>query len=142
MRLFVTRADLTQADAGAAAYDDYIAVETDPAKKAKAEMDKALMLFDAGASDKAIVEFKKILDAQPQNVDALYGMGIAEISVGYANSDKAKLQEGVNYLQQFVDKAPDTHRFKSEAKATLAELKSTENVVPEKTTPAQRRKRP
>ena len=133
MRLFVTKADLTQADAGAAAYDDYLAVETDPAKKSKAQMDKAQMLFDAGASDKAIVEFKKILDAQPDNADALYGMGIAEISVGYANNDKAKLQDGVNYLQQFVDKAPDTHRFKSEAKATLAELKSTENVVPEKT---------
>ncbi|PYS40793.1 MAG: hypothetical protein DMF71_12505 [Acidobacteria bacterium] len=140
MRLFVTKAKPTQADAGAAAFDDYIAVETDPAKKAKAQMDKAQMLFDAGSSDKAIVEFKKILETQADNVDALYGMGIAEISIGYANSDKVKLQEGVNYLQQFVDKAPDTHRFKSEAKATLAELKSTENVVPEKTTrPARKR---
>jgi hypothetical protein len=81
-----------------------------------------------------MVEFKKILDAQPDNVDALYGMGVSEISVGYAGSDKAKLQEGVNYLQQFVDKAPDTHRYKSEAKATLTELKNTESVVPEKTT--------
>ncbi len=141
MRLFVTKADPSQADAGAAAFDDYIAVETDPAKKAKAQMDKAQTLFDAGAADKAIVEFKKILDAQPDNVDALYGMGIAEISVAYGASDKVKMQEGVNYLQQFVDKAPDGHRYKAEAKATLAELKSTENVVPEKTTPT-RRKRP
>ena len=139
-RLFVTKVDPSQAEAGAAAFDDYIAVETDPAKKSKAQMDKAQMLFDAGSSDKAIVEFKKILETQADNVDALYGMGIAEISIGYANSDKVKLQEGVNYLQQFVDKAPDTHRFKSEAKATLAELKSTENVVPEKTTrPARKR---
>jgi len=142
MRLFVTKADQAQADAGSAAFDDYIAVETDPAKKAKAEMDKAQMLFDAGAADKAIVEFKKILDAQPDNVDALYGMGIAEISVAYGASDKAKMQEGVNYLQQFVDKAPDTHRYKSEAKATLAELKNTEKVVPEKTNAPPRRKRP
>jgi uncharacterized protein YlxP (DUF503 family) len=141
MRLFATKADASQADAAGAAFDDYIAVETDPAKKARAQMDQAQTLFDAGAADKAIVEFKKILDVQPDNVDALYGMGIAEISVAYAASDKAKMQEGVNYLQQFVDKAPDTHRYKAEAKATLAELKSTENVVPEKTTPP-RRKRP
>lgn len=140
-RLFVTKVDLSQADAGAAAFDDYIAVETDAAKKAKAQMDKAQLLFDAGAADKAIVEFKKILDAQPDNVDALYGIGIAEISVAYVDKDKAKMQEGVNYLQQFVDKAPDTHKYKAEAKATLAELKSTESVVPEKTAPA-RRKRP
>jgi tetratricopeptide (TPR) repeat protein len=142
MRLFVTKVDLTQAEAGGAAYDDYLAVETDPAKKSKAQMDKAQMLFDAGASEKAIVEFKKILDAQPDNADALYGMGIAEISVGYSNNDKAKLQEGVNYLQQFVDKAPDTHRFKSEAKATLAELKNTEKVVPDRKPVAPGRKRP
>src|SRR5438128_7660832 len=33
MRLFVTKADPTQADAGANAFQEYIAVETDPAKK-------------------------------------------------------------------------------------------------------------
>lgn len=143
MRLFVTKVDPTQADAGAKAFEEYMAIETDPAKKAKAQIDLAQMLFDAGAADRAMVEFKKILDTQPGNVDALYGMGIAEISAGYAASDKVKLQEGVNYLQQFVDKAPDTHRYKAEAKATLEELKNTEKVVPEKTTkPAGRGKRP
>jgi len=134
MRLFVTKVDPSQADAGATAFQEYMAVETDPAKKAKAQIDLAQMLFDAGAADKAVVEFKKILDAEPGNVDALYGMGIAEISLGYGANDKVKLQEGVNYLQQYVDKAPDSHRYKAEAKATLAELKNTENVVPEKTT--------
>ena len=134
MRLFVTKVDPTQADAGATAFQEYMAVEPDAAKKAKAQLDLAQMLFDAGAADKAVVEFKKILDAQPDNVDALYGMGIAEISQGYGANDKAKIQEGVNYLQQYVDKAPDTHRYKAEAKATLAELKNTEKVVPEKTT--------
>jgi tetratricopeptide (TPR) repeat protein len=142
MRLFVTKVDPTQADAGVTAFQEYMAAEPDAAKKAKAQIDLAQMLFDAGAADKAVVEFKKILDAQPDNIDALYGMGIAEISQGYGANDKAKLQEGVNYLQQYVDKAPDTHRYKAEAKATLAELKSTENVVPEKTTKPGTRKRP
>jgi tetratricopeptide (TPR) repeat protein len=123
------------------AFQDYIAVEPDPVKKAKAQFDLAQMLFDAGAADKAIVEFKKILGVEPDNVDALYGVGIAEISSGYAATDKAKLQEGVNDLQRFVDKAPDSHKYKADAKATLAELKNTESVVPVKTTPA-RRKRP
>ena len=143
MRFYVTKVDPTKAEEGVTAFQEYMAVETDPAKKAKAQLDMAQMLLDSGAADKAIVEFKKILDAQPDNIDALYGMGVSEISVGYAGSDKAKLQEGVNYLQQFVDKAPDTHRYKSEAKATLAELKNTESVVPEKTnTKPGNRKRP
>jgi len=133
MRLFVTKVDQTQVDAGITAFQEYMAAEPDATKKAKAQLDLAQMLFDAGAADKAVVEFKKILDVQPDNIDALYGMGIAEISQGYGASDKAKLQEGVNYLQQYVDKAPDTHRYKAEAKATLAELKNTEKVVPEKT---------
>jgi len=142
MRFFVTKVDPTKSDDGITAYQEYMAVETDAAKKAKAQLDMAQMLLDAGAADKSMVEFKKILDAQPDNVDALYGMGVSEISVGYAGNDKAKLQEGVNYLQQFVDKAPDTHRYKSEAKATLTELKNTESVVPEKTTKPGTRKRP
>lgn len=142
MRFFVTKVDPMKVDDGMSAYQEYMTVETDAAKKAKAHLDMAQMLLDAGAADKSMVEFKKILDAQPDNVDALYGMGVSEISVGYAGNDKAKLQEGVNYLQQFVDKAPDTHRYKSEAKATLTELKNTESVVPEKTTKPGTRKRP
>jgi hypothetical protein len=42
-----------------------------------------------------------------------------------------------------VNVAPDTHKFKNDAKAVLAELKSTENVTPEKTaTKPGTRKRP
>jgi tetratricopeptide (TPR) repeat protein len=138
MRLFVTKADATQADAAAAAFQDYIAVETDAAKKSKAQLDLAQMLLDAGAGDKAFAEFQKILTQRPDDPDANLGAGLALFSTG----DKAKYQEAANYLQHFVDKAGDDHKFKADAKAILAELKSTEKVVPEKTTPATRRKRP
>ena len=137
MRLFVTKADATQADAGAAAFEDYIAVETDAAKKSKAQLDLAQMLLDAGAGDKAFTEFKKILAERPDDPDANLGAGLSLFSTG----DKAKYQEAANFLQHFVDKAGDDHKFKADAKAILAELKSTENVVPEKTAPP-RRKRP
>lgn len=135
MRLFVTKADASQADAGVAAFQDYIAVETDPAKKSKAQLDMAQMLLDSGSGDKAFVEFQKILTDKPDDPDANLGAGLSLFSTG----DKTKFQEAANYLQHFVDKAPDTHRFKTDAKAVLAELKSTENVVPEKTPPRRRR---
>jgi tetratricopeptide (TPR) repeat protein len=138
MRLYVTKTDPSQADAGVAAFQDYIAIETDPAKKARAQYDMAQMLLDAGAADKAIVEFQKIVAERPDDPDANLGLGLALFSTG----DKAKYQDAANYLQHFVDKAPDTHKFKNDAKAVLAELKSTENVTPEKTTPATRRRRP
>jgi tetratricopeptide (TPR) repeat protein len=136
-RLYVTKGDPTKVDGGMAAFQDYIAVEPDPVKKAKAQFDLAQMLLDAGAGDKAYAEYQKILAAQPDDADANLGAGLALFSSG----DKTKYQEAANYLQHFVDKAPDTHKFKNDAKAILAELKSTENVVPVKTTPA-RRKRP
>ncbi len=137
MRLFVTKADPLQADAAAAAFQDYIAVETDAAKKSKAQLDMAQMLLDAGAGDKAFAEFQKIIGNRPDDPDANLGAGLALFSTG----DKTKYQEAANYLQHFVDKALDSHKFKADAIAILKELKSTENVVPEKTTPA-RRKRP
>ena len=136
MRLFVSKADGTQADAGLAAFKDYLAVETDPAKKAKAQLDMAQMLLDAGAADKALAEFKAILATTPDSPEANLGAGLAV----YATGDKAKFQEAANFLQRFVEVAPDSNPMKDDAKAILAELKNTENVTPEKTGRPGRRK--
>ena len=136
MRLYVSKADGTQADAGLAAYKDYIAVETDPAKKAKAQLDMAQMLLDAGASDKALAEFKAILAENPNSPEANLGAGLAV----YATGDKAKFQEAANFLQKFVEVAPDTNPMKDDAKAILTELKNSETVPPEKTSKPARKK--
>jgi len=129
MRLFVSKVDPTQAEAGLAAFKDYMAVETDAAKKAKAQLDAAQMLLDSGQADKALAEFQAILSSQPDNPEANLGAGLAI----YAQQDKGKFQDAANYLQHFVDVAPDSNPLKSDAKAILAELKSTEKVVPERT---------
>jgi len=137
MRLFVSKADQTQADAGLAAFKDYIEIETDPAKKAKAQLDMAQMLLDAGAADKALAEFKAVLATTPDSPEANLGAGLAV----YASGDKTKFQEAANYLQKFVEVAPDSNPMKDDAKAILTELKNAENVTPEKTT-TPKRKRP
>jgi tetratricopeptide (TPR) repeat protein len=136
MRLLVTKVDGTQADAALVAFKDYISVETDPVKKAKAQIDAAQMLLDAGAVDKSYAEFHNILETQPDNPDANLGAGLSL----FASGDKTKYQEAANYLQHYVDVAPDTHKFKADAKAILAELKNNEKVVPEKITPTRRRR--
>ena len=137
MRLFVSKADSTQADAGLTAFKEYIAAETDPVKKAKAQLDAAQMLLDAGAVDKSYTEYRAILTTEPDNADANLGAGLSLFATG----DKAKYQEAANFLQHYVDVAPDTHKFKADAKAILTELKNTEKVVPQ-ATPARRRGRP
>ncbi|HSK64099.1 MAG TPA: carboxypeptidase regulatory-like domain-containing protein, partial [Pyrinomonadaceae bacterium] len=136
MRLFVSKVDGTQADAGLAAFKDYMAIETDAAKKAKAQLDAAQMLLDSGAADKALAEFQAVLAKQPDSPEANLGAGLSL----YSAMDKDKYQEAANYLQRFVDVAPDSNPMKDDAKAILAELKSTEKIVPEKPKPAPRRR--
>ena len=141
-RLFVTKVDQSQADLGVTAYQEYLAAETDPVKKAKGQHDLAQMLFDANAFDKALVEYQKILDTNPDDLEALLRSGQALFNIGAINADKAKYQEAANYLAKFVDKAPDTDPLKADAKDILQALKDQENVKPEKMATPARRRRP
>ncbi len=142
MRLFVTKVDPTKVDEGQAAFTEYMTAETDPVRKAKAHHDLAQMLFDANAFEKSLAEYKKILEATPDDTDALVKSGMALFNIGAMNDDKAKYQEAANYLQQFVDKAPDTDKLKDDAKAILENLKSQQNVKAEKAASPARRRRP
>jgi tetratricopeptide (TPR) repeat protein len=128
MRLFVSKADPTQADAGAAAFRDYIAIEPDPAKRAKAHLDMAQMLLDAGEAEPALAEFRAILKTEPNNPRANLGAGLAVYSLG----DRGPFKEAVTYLQHFVDVAPDSDPMKADAKAVLTELRSTQDLPPTK----------
>jgi tetratricopeptide (TPR) repeat protein len=142
-RLFVVKVDQSQAEQGIAAYGEYIAAETDPVKKAKAEHDLAQMLFDANSFDRALVAYQKILESNPDDLNALLRSGQALFNIGALNTDKAKYQEAANYLAKFVEKAPDTDPFKADAKAILDALKDQENVKPEKlATPTRRARKP
>ncbi len=120
------------------AFQEYMAIETDAAKKSKTQIDLALTLQDSNEFELAITEFQKILETDPGNVDALVGIGLSMVNVGYINLDsdpakgKAQLQEAANYLQKFVDLAPDTHKFKEDAKNTIASLKEEQKVAPQK----------
>lgn len=138
MRLFVSKVDPTQGTAGVTAFKDYIAIETDPAKKSKAQLDLAQMLLDSGAADKAFVEYSAILATTPDSAEANLGAGLSL----YAAGDKEKFQDAANYLQKFVEKAPDGHPFKDDAKAILAEMKASENITPEKKGAPPKRPRP
>ncbi len=142
-RLYVTKVDQSKADEGVIAFQEYIAVETDPVKKAKAELDLANMLFDANVFDKALAAYQKILEGNPDNLDALLRSGQALFNIGAINTDKAKYQDAANYLARFVEKAPDTNPYKADAKAILDTLKDQANVKPEKlAAPTRRKARP
>ena len=149
MQYYVKHADPTQVDAGATAMEEYIAAETDPVKKAKAEKQLAQLLFDANALDRAQVEYQKLIAKDANDVDAIANMGLILFNVGSnlelsgkKEEAKVKYQEAANFLQQFVDKAPDTHALKAGAKDVLENLKTQQDVKPEKgVNPTRRRGR-
>jgi tetratricopeptide (TPR) repeat protein len=135
MRLVVKYVDQSKAEEGFAAYQEYIAAETKEPEKKKAQLAAAQLLYDAGQYARAAEEFQKILAADPENIDATLGVGLALFAAG----DKSKFQEAANYLQKFVDKAPADHPLKQSAKESLDYLTTQENVKPQKSTAGKRR---
>ncbi|HZI47884.1 MAG TPA: carboxypeptidase regulatory-like domain-containing protein [Pyrinomonadaceae bacterium] len=145
-RLLV-KTDASQGGAALTAYQEYMAAETDATKKAKAEKDVAQILFDTASDqagfEKALAAYQKILDTTPDDPDALLRSGQILFNIGALNNnDKAKYQEAANYLQRFVEKAPDTNPMKAEAKDLIDALKAQANVTPEKNAAPARRRRP
>ena len=146
MRLLI-KTDPSQGPAALTAYQEYMAAEPDAAKKAKAEKDVAQILFDTASDqagfEKALAAYQKILETTPDDPDALLRSGQILFNIGALNNnDKAKYQEAANYLQRFVDKAPEGNPMKAEAKDLIDALKAQANVTPEKTSTPPRRRRP
>lgn len=119
---------------------EYLSAETDGVKKAQASLAFADLYRVVGDSENAIAGYKKILETSPDDADALAGAGLSLVNLGYMNNDKTKLQEGANMLQRFTSVAPDTHKYKADAVALIETLKKEQNVTPQKSAPAPKRK--
>jgi tetratricopeptide (TPR) repeat protein len=134
-RLIVkTHADPTKGKEAGPIFEQYLAIETDPAAKVTAQLTMGDMMQEMGESQAAIDAYNAVLQTAPDNVDALAGIGFSLVNQGYLTNDKSKFQDGVNYLQKFVGVAPDTNKFKSDAVALIEALKKDQNVTPQKTT--------
>lgn len=117
---------------------EYIAAETDAAKKDSAKLILADVYRVAGDSPNAIAEYRKVLEGSPDNLDAMAGLGLSLVNAGYLNDDKAQLQEGANILQKYATAAPDTHKYKNDAVGLIESLKTDQKIAPQKT-PARRK---
>lgn len=127
-----TKSDTTKGAEAETAFTDYFAVETDAAKKAKAQIVLGDILRDSGNYEKALSAYQAVLQGSPNNPDALVGAGLMLVNIGYVSNDKAKFQEASNYLQKFLSNAPATHPFNDDAKAVIDTLKKEQNVTPQK----------
>jgi len=138
--LFKTNTDNTKVDEALAALREYEAIEKDPAQILKARIGLADAIRESGNSKTPIEIYRKILESNPDNLDAMAGLGLCLVNEGFLSEDKNVMQEGLNILQQFADNAPDTHPLKQSVKSSIEYLKTEQNLTPQKTTrPTKRR---
>lgn len=135
------RVDAAIIEIAKALIPEYLAAETDSARKLTISLVLPDMYRIQGDSENAIAGYKQMLVASPDNPDALVGAGLSLVNLGFINDDKLKLQEGANYLQKFVSVAPDTHKLKVSAADSIKYLKE-QNITPVKSSGPAPKKKP
>ncbi len=127
--------DTTKGTEALTALDEYMAIETDAAKKSQWQLILADALRLAGDAPNAIIAYRKVLETSPENPDALAGLGLSLFSAGagVVPENTAQMQEGLNYMQRFTEVAPETHPLKASVKDAVDYLK-TKQLAPQKTT--------
>lgn len=125
--------DDTKLPIAKAALPEYVAIETDAAKKEEAKLILADVYRVAGDSENAIVAYRQVLEGSPENIDAMAGLGLSLVNQGYVSNNKVQLQEGANVLQKFASMAPATNKYKDDALGLIETLKKEQNVTPVKT---------
>lgn len=124
--------DTSKAAEAKVAFDEYLAIEPDAAKKAKAQINLGDILREGNDSDNAIIAYKVALVNSPDNPDALAGLGLSLFNSGVIADNKEQKQEGLNYMQRFAEVAPDNHPLKVSVREAVEYLKTQDKLTPEK----------
>ncbi len=109
-------------DAAVKAIQEYVAAETDSAKKDKAQAGLALAMLQSGKIQESAAVSQQILASNPNNLDAMFVYALA------LASDETKFKEAREAFQRFIAKAPDTDPRKQQALDTIEGLKPAQNT--------------
>lgn len=137
--LVLTKSDASKSAEAKTAFADYLTIETDAAKKAKAQIVLGDIMREAGESASAIEAYRAALTTSPDNADAMAGLGLSLFNSGVVSDDKAQMQEGLNFMEKFAQAAPETHPLKSSVKDAVTYLKTEQKLTPQKVTPTKKR---
>jgi len=101
-------------------------MQTTPEEKLKSQNAIGDVYFNAGRSEEAIQAYRKTLESDPNNLDALRGMGMTLVGTG----DESRYPEVIDVLTKFTDKAakaaatdPKRAQEVEDAKQVIAALK-------------------
>ena len=120
MRLLAIIVDKTKANESLKATHEYITLETNQERKLKAQLDVGKMLIDTSNGKQAIIEYQNILDANPNQPEALFGIGAALAQSGQTDD----FRKAKSYLERFVNQVPTNHPSLETAKEILNSMPS------------------
>jgi tetratricopeptide (TPR) repeat protein len=134
--------DMSKAAEADAIITEYIAMEADPVRKLSAQVTLGDIMRVTGDFDKAVAAYKKVLEIKADHPEALGSLGLSLFAQGVSSvpEDKAKMQEGLNFMQKYTEIAPvqptdppAVKELKTSIKDAVADLK-TRNMTPQKIT--------
>ena len=132
--LVITKLNPAKAAEAADAYTAYLEIEPNAAKKTQAQVAFGNIMLESGDSEKAIIAYRSALQTSTDNPDALAGLGLSLFNSGVVASNKAQMQEGLNFMTRFAEVAPENHPLKASVKDAVTYLKDQEKLVPQKVT--------
>src|SRR5262249_56372576 len=103
------------ADAAVKDYKEAAAMSDNPAEKTTFELKCAQTYYDSGKMDEAVSAYQALLQADANNIEALYWLGLAYASQG-------KFQDSAKTLQKFIYTAPATDSPVHGTKAVIQNL--------------------
>jgi len=121
---------------------EFVSIATDPADKVTGSMAIGDIMRRTGDFNKAIDAYRQVLVVKPDHTEAMGWLGLSLFGQGVAVENKDMQQEGMNYMQKYIDMSPvaetDTasiKELKNSIKDALTYLKA-EKMTPQKITTA------
>jgi tetratricopeptide (TPR) repeat protein len=145
----VSGIDGSRADEVVPLVEQYVALETDPAKKITARTTLGDIMRNAGQFEKAIAAYRGVLETSPDNLEVMASLGLSLVAQGTSVTppNKEQLQEGLNYMQKYADTVQilstdpkNIQEFKQSVKDTVEYLKTVEKLKAQPTPKAPARK--
>jgi tetratricopeptide (TPR) repeat protein len=123
----VTKMDTPRSAEAPTVFSEYMAIESDPAAKLKAQMTLGDIMRLSGNFDKAIEAYRQVLATNPDNAEATGKLGLSIFAKGAATDpeDKDTEQEGLNYMQKYTEMAPVTATDSQADKELKTSIKET-----------------
>ena len=126
------KVDPAQTDNAKTFLNAYAESVTDSAAKGATKLMIGDLYRVAGDSANAIAAYREALQFDNKNINAMAGLGLSLFAEGAGMEDRAMMQEGLNYMQAFVDSAPDNHKLKASVMESIDYLKTSEKLTPKK----------